>query len=233
MLLFYCKAISLNASVLWAQNCFSPCKRKQTYKKKTKPKTQITKGRSHHRHRNLWDCAMSCGVAILVRYACPTTADLSSTFLPNKWKSPGSCHGKGDAPQRLHCLLGEVSQPLALVCHWADPPLIRSLLLNGVTPAASQQSPSTRLNCLQDTLLVRGCYWNMYGIQAWLLGSSRQKSGIGAERKISTGLVQARQKSHSALKPQFQSQGIQTFSKAKTRVARNSTSSSPALGVKK
>lgn len=116
--------------------------------KHTKKKKNQTKGRSHHRHRKLLDCATSCGMAILVRHACPKTADLSSISLPNKWKSPGSYHGKGDASQRLCQLLGEVSQPLALVCHWADLPLIRSLLLGGVTPAAWQQSPSNQTQLL-------------------------------------------------------------------------------------
>lgn len=153
-------------------------------------------------------------MAILVCYTCPPTADLSSVFLPKSRKSPRSCHGKGDASQRLRHLLWEVSQPLSLVCHWADPPLIRSLLFSGVTPAAPEQPPSTRPNCFQYKWSFTGC-WNMYEIQARLLGSSRQKSGMGAQCKVSTSLLQARQKSRSACKPQFRKPGYSGFLQSK------------------
>lgn len=168
--------------------------------------TKQPKGRSHHRQRNLWDCAKCCRVAILVCYTCPPTAELSSIFLPKNQKSPRSCHGKGDASQRL--------QPLSLVCHWADPLLIRTLLFSSVTPAAPEQPPSTRPKCFQYIWSFTEC-WNMYEIQARLLGSSRQKSGMGTQCKVSTSLLQARQKSHSACKPQFRKPGYLGFLQSK------------------
>lgn len=201
MLLFSWKAISINASVRWAQNCFSASKRKQT-----NTHTHTRGGYTINTETFYLDCVTSRAVAILVHCACPTTADLSSIFLPSKSKSPGSHHGKGDASQRLRLLLGNVSQSSAVACHWVDLPLNRSHLWGGVTPAALQQSPSTRPSCFQYTWSVTRCYWNMYEMQ---------KSGLGAQGKISTRLLQASQKSHSALKPPFPKPGYWGFLQSK------------------